>query len=142
MLGGELFVQVSIYSELKSALAPARSLLTNLVEPQEVAKMYALLNLLTQLSSLIAIPTYRSIFLLYLLSGEYYLEFLFRLIFGATLETFPGAFLNLTAGLMMASGYAYFYLFTQRRTIINAMKEQDSESAMKEEEIDDKSQAP
>ena len=53
-------------------------------------------------------------------------EFLFRLIFGATLETFPGAFLNLTAGLMMASGYAYFYLFTQRRTIMIALKEQDS----------------
>ena len=36
-----------------------RSLLTNLVEPHEVAKMYAFLNLLTQFSSLIAIPTYR-----------------------------------------------------------------------------------
>ena len=123
---------------IKSALAIARSLLTKLVEPQEVAKMYALLNLMTQLSSLIAIPTYRSIFLFYLLRGEYYLEFLFRLIFGATLETFPGAFLNLTAGLMMASGYAYFYLFTQKRTIIIALKEQDSESAMKEKEMDNK----
>ena len=139
MLGGELlFVQVSVNSESKSALAPARSLLTNLVEPQEVAKMYALLNLMTQLSSLIAIPTYRSVLLFYLLRGEYHLEFLFRLIFGATLETFPGAFLNLTAGLMMASGYAYFYLFTQRRTIMIALKEQDSESEMPEKEIDDK----
>ena len=138
MLGGESFVQVPVDSESKNAPSPARSLLTNLVEPQEVAKMYALLNLMTQLSSLIAIPTYRSVLLLHLLRGEYYVEFLFRLIFGATLETFPGAFLNLTAGLMMASAYAYFYLFTQRRTIMIVVKEQDSESAMTEKESDDR----
>ena len=65
-------------------------------------------------------------------------KLLFRLIFGATLETFPGAFLSLTAGLMMASGYAYFYLFTQRRRIKMALKERESEPAMIEGADDDK----
>ena len=50
-----------------------------------------------------------------------------RLIFNATLDTFPGAFLTLTAGLMLASAFAYFYLFTQRKTIARAVQDEEQE---------------
>ena len=50
-----------------------------------------------------------------------------RLIFNATLDTFPGAFITLTAGLMLASAFAYFYLFTQQKTIAMAVKEQEQD---------------
>ena len=40
---------------------------------------------------------------------------------------------------MMASAYAYFYLFTQRKTIRMALKEREIDSQTKEEEeADDK----
>ena len=75
-----------------------RSLLSKMVNDDEVPKMYGFLNVITNTVSLIGIPLYRGIY-------------------DATLETFPGAFLMLSAGLLTFAALIYFVLVLHRGKI-------------------------
>ena len=84
-----------------------RSLLSKMVNDDEVPKMYGFLNVITNTVSLIGIPLYRGIY-------------------DATLETFPGAFLMLSAGLLTFAALIYFILVTQRGHIDKIHKTEKS----------------
>ena len=87
-----------------------RTLLVKMVDDDELPKMYGILNLITNAIGLVGIPLYRGIY-------------------DATLETFPGAFLMLSASLMTCAAMLYFVLITQRRKIdkVNRMKKEAKE---------------
>ena len=82
-----------------------------MVDDDELPKMYGILNLITNAIGLVGIPLYRGIY-------------------DATLETFPGAFLMLSASLMTCAAMLYFVLITQRSKIdkVNRMKKEAKES--------------
>ena len=87
-----------------------RSLLSKMVNDDEVPKMYGFLNVITNTASLVGIPLYRGVY-------------------DATLETFPGAFLMLSASLLTCAAFIYFVLVTQRGEIdkINQTKKDTKE---------------
>ena len=72
-----------------------RSLLTKMVEPEEVGKIYAILSLLITATGMVA-------------------TLLYRLLYDATLDIFPSAFLLLSAVLYFCSAIISLFLFTQR----------------------------
>ena len=84
-----------------------RSLLSKMVDDDEVPKMYGFLNVITNTASLVGIPLYRGIY-------------------DATLETFPGAFLMLSASLLTCAAFVYFVLVTQRAKIEKINQNQES----------------
>ena len=88
-----------------------RTLLVKMADDDELPKMYGFLNIITNAIGLVGIPLYRGIY-------------------AATLETFPGAFLMLSASLMTCAAMLYFVLITQRRKIemVNRMKKTAKES--------------
>ena len=77
-----------------------RSLLAKMVNDDEVPKMYGFLSVITNTASLVGIPLYRGVY-------------------DATLNTFPGAFLMLSASLLTCAAFIYFILVTQRGKIDN-----------------------
>ena len=89
-----------------------RSLLSKMVNDDEVPKMYGFLNVITNTVSLIGIPLYRGIY-------------------DATLETFPGAFLMLSAGLLTFAALIYFILVTQRGHIDKIHKGENLDTQQK-----------
>ncbi len=75
-----------------------------MVNPEEVPKVYGFQNVLVMFTGL-----FSTIF--------------YRLLYDATLRSFPGAFLLLSASLMLLSGVAYFALATQKTHIEKFTKE-------------------
>ena len=69
-----------------------------MIDDDEVPKMYGFLNLINNIASLVGIPLYRGLY-------------------NATLETFPGAFLMLSAGLLTFPALIYFVFITQKEKI-------------------------
>ena len=72
-----------------------RALLTKMIGPEEVPKMYGFINVLTSVIGLMTIPLYRGLY-------------------DTTLETFPGAFLLLSASISLLSAFAYLFLFMKK----------------------------
>ena len=97
-----------------------RALIVKMVDDDEVPKMYGFLNLVWQCGAIIGIPLYRCLY-------------------DATLATFPGAYLMLSASLLTCAAFITFILVTQRGKIeeLNKMKrkaEKDAELEMKNKE--------
>ena len=80
-----------------------RSLLAKMVNDDEVPKMYGFLSVINNTANLVGIPLYRGVY-------------------DATLNTFPGAFLMLSASLLTCAAFIYFILVTQRGKIDNINK--------------------
>ena len=93
------FIVIVSLANLKYVCYPnGRTLLTKMIDDDEVPKMYGFLNLINNIASLVGIPLYRGLY-------------------NATLETFPGAFLMLSAGLLTFPALIYFVFITQRGKI-------------------------
>ncbi len=94
------FILASAPGETRFLCYPTgRSLLTNMVEPEEVPKVYGFLNVLVALVGL----------------GS---TFLYRFLYDSTLRTYPSAFLLLSASIMILSGVAYFMLMVHKKLIL------------------------
>ena len=102
-----------------------RSLLSKMVDDDEVPKMYGFLNVITNTASLVGIPLYRGIY-------------------DATLETFPGAFLMLSASLLTCAAFVYFVLVTQRAKIdkVNHNKESEGTNENENNDLEDDMSPP
>ena len=70
------------------------------IQPQETGKMFSVLGILSQFVLLVANPIYRTLY-------------------NATLSTFPAAEIVLTGGLLLLSGFVNFYLYSQRRRMLD-----------------------
>jgi hypothetical protein len=73
-----------------------RSILTKMVEPEEVGNLYAVISLIMTTIGMVANPIYRGLY-------------------DATLETLPSSFLLLSSGFFLLSSLISLVLFTQRR---------------------------
>jgi len=93
-----------------------RALVVKMVDDDEVPKIYGFVNLIWQCGSIIGIPLYRGLY-------------------DATLKTFPGAYLMLSACLLMCAAFISFILMTQRDKIeeMNRMKKIAKKGAELEE---------
>ncbi len=84
-----------------------------MVEPDEVGKIYAVLSLLVTATAMGASAIY-------------------RILYDATLDSFPSAYLLLSAGLYFTSGVISLALFTQRRNLYDrtaGKKKEDPDGA-------------
>ena len=70
------------------------------IQPQETGKMFSVLGILSQFVLLVANPIYRTLY-------------------NATLSTFPAAEIVLTGSLLLLSGFVNFYLYSQRRRMLD-----------------------
>ncbi len=99
------FLVTSALANLRFLVYPnGRALLAKMVGPEEVPKMYGILNVIVGVIGLVGIPVYRGLY-------------------DATLETFPGAFLILSASINTAACFIYMCLYTQKRHIVAAAKD-------------------
>ena len=109
---------------LRSLYYPSgRSLIVKMVDDDEVPKMYGFLNLVWHCGSIIGIPLYRGLY-------------------DATLKTFPGAYLMLSASLTTCAAFITFILVTQRGKIekLNRMKKNEEKGA--DMELEKKESSP
>ena len=91
-----------------------RSLIVKMVDDDEVPKMYGFVNFIWTSGSIIGIPLYRGLY-------------------DATLRTFPGAYLILSASLLTCAAFIYFIIITQRGKIDklnNMRKKEDNNGEM------------
>ena len=77
-----------------------RALMSKCIQPQETGKMFSVLGILSQFVLLVANPIYRTLY-------------------NATLSTFPAAEIVLTGSLLLLSGFVNFYLYSQRRRMLD-----------------------
>ena len=100
-----------------------RALLVKMVDDDEVPKMYGFVNLVWQCGSIIGIPLYRGLY-------------------DATLKTFPGAYLMLSASLLTCAAFISFILITQRGKIEKLNRLKKNEEKGEEMETEKKEGSP
>ena len=93
----------------------ARSLFTKCVGVDEVGKIFSAVGFVAALMPILSNPTY-------------------RLLYNATLETFPGAFLLMGAALTLLLAVANFYIYTKRSRLIGVDRGLEVDTVKESEE--------